>query len=722
MHSESVDSDPDPGRKEIPLNEGWTFTPGKAGKGWLACRGGRFVGETVSLPHCWNATDTFQFGRDYRKGHGSYRRAFRVPAEARGPEGRWVLQSDGFYGLAEIWLDGHRVARLDGQYLGFEVDLADRIRPDTEHRLGIRLTNACPKWVLPGYSTEPDFVLYGGLVGELRLRRLPASHLVHGATRIECRDALGGFPRVRIDAALANRSNDPLGGALEWSIVRDDDGAEVARHRVEVGQLPPGGKGTESVELTLEQPDLWSPEHPHLYRAVSRWVAAGEEVDRGSWTFGVRDAEFRPDAGFFLNGERTELRGANRHESMPGFGSALPAVWHRRDAEILKGLGLNFVRLSHYPQHPRFLDACDRLGLMVFPEIATWKSVRGGRWLSSAKRQMRGMILRDRNHPSVVLWGMGNESRDRRAYLELRGIARELDPSRPVTYAENHLYRARRKKTLGIPDVWGINYELDVLEAGRDASALRSVLISECMNHPASVRGDWGEEATQLATIQRDQALLENKPWVAGFAIWSFNDYATAHRKRYRRLPGLVDPWRLPKMSASLFAASYGEGPVLELFGDWGERPEGEGLRTVHVISNGGGVTVEHGGEIVASLPEGCRHREIRLAPGSYPGPLVARGRFGEQERTAELPWHGPPVGLELRPEADAVDDSGTLAVDVRVTDGDGHTVTSWNGDVVIRSVGPLRPRTYDGRGHIWISRGTGRGFVTATGGAGDGR
>ena len=156
---------------------------------------------------------------------------------------------------------------------------------------------------------------------------------------------------------------------------------------------------------------------------------------------------------------------------MPGFGNALPVQQHRQDALLIKQMGCNFVRLSHYPQHPAFLDACDELGILVYAEIATWKSVRTGRWLKSACRQMRDMIRRDRNHPSIILWGMGNESRSRKAYAALREIAEQEDGTRAVTYAENHLYRAKREKTVGIPDVWGCNYELDALEEGRDAES-----------------------------------------------------------------------------------------------------------------------------------------------------------------------------------------------------------------------------------------------------------
>ena len=105
----------------------------------------------------------------------------------------------------------------------------------------------------------------------------------------------------------------------------------------------------------------------------------------------------------------SSFAGCNRHECLPGFGNALPVNLHRQDAESIKAAGPNFVRLSHYPQHPEFLNACDQLGVLVYAELASWKSVRGGRWLKAAVRQFGDMIRRDRNHPSVIMWGLGNE-------------------------------------------------------------------------------------------------------------------------------------------------------------------------------------------------------------------------------------------------------------------------------------------------------------------------
>jgi beta-galactosidase len=246
---------------------------------------------------------------------------------------------------------------------------------------------------------------------------------------------------------------------------------------------------------------------------------------------------------------------------MPGYGSALPHAQHRRDAETIKGMGLNAVRLAHYPQHPAFLDACDELGILVYAEIATWKSVTTGKWLDAAERQLRGMILRDRHHPSIILWGLGNESRSRAAYERLGDIAHELDPDRFTIYAENHLYRAKRENALNLVDVWGCNYELDVLDEVPDYCATGVALVSECSNSPHAVRGDTAMEQDQVERITRDLDTIAAHPACAGFFIWSFQDYATLRKKRYIRHCGLVDAWREPKKAALMLKERFGDKP-----------------------------------------------------------------------------------------------------------------------------------------------------------------
>ena len=380
---------------------------------------------------------------------------------------------------------------------------------------------------------------------------------------------------------------------------------------------------------------------------------------------------------------------------------------------LIKELGLNFVRLSHYPQSPDFLDACDKEGLLVYAEIATWKSVRTGRWLRAACRQLAGMIERDRRHPSIILWGMGNESRSRRAYLKLMDTARSLDPTRPLIYAENHLYRAKRKRTIGLPDVWGLNYEFDALEEGRQASRLRNVVVSECSNNPHAVRGDPAEEAKQVAMIRADLDRFRDKPYVAGFALWSFGDYATLRKKRYRRFCGIVDAWRVPKMSAALLSALFRDDPFLKCFVDWIEDGS-DRQRDVHIFTNCETVEVFcNERKVGEEKAKTCVALTLRFEPGKLR--VVGSGPHGSAEQT--IPSFGPAHHVSfLSPPAQVTAEAReTFPVDLEIRDAQDRLVL-WSGRAALQIEGPARWRTHREDGTVTVADGTARAYVTGRG------
>jgi beta-galactosidase len=683
-----------PLRQRHDLSCDWEFVRGRVGRGWLAGRGE--AGEQVDLPHCWNRGDTFQYGRHSYSGWGAYRRVVDVPAPVA--DGGWRLRSGGFYGIGDIWLDGARLTQIDAQYLGFSVDLPPRLNPG-RHLLAVRLDNRWRKNVLPG-APEPDFLLYGGLAGRVWLERLPAIRIDTDRVEIACTRGRDGAEDVELRCAIADRAAGHSLNTLSW-IVSDADGSEIAA----VGPISAGG-GTVVVTITIPAPRCWSPEDPNLYWAEGRLESDTGVADVVRVRFGITRAEFRPDQGFFLDGRRVDLHGCNRHESIPGLGNALPEELHRSDARLLKDYGCNFVRLSHYPQHPAFLDACDELGILVYAEIASWKSVRSARgWRRAARRQIRDLIVRDRHHPSVILWGMGNESRSRPAYLELREIANTLDPARPVTYAENHLYRARRERTVGISDVWGVNYELDVLEDARDASRLRNVILSECCNHPTSVKGDDREELLQVAVLEREWALMAERPYLAGYAVWGLSDYATEHRERYRRLNGLFDAWRRPKMAAELFRARYAAAAFVSPFVT-GAAGDGQ---TLHAFTNCERLRVLRDDATPIVLDKALHHA-VDLGGGFTE--LTVEGLRGEVVVRRRLRACGEAATVAITIDKGEAKPGRTVAVDLAVVDGAGTPVHDWNGHVHVAAEGDAHLFAYTDAGEVLMARGEGRAYL----------
>jgi hypothetical protein len=299
---------------------------------------------------------------------------------------------------------------------------------------------------------------------------------------------------------------------------------------------------------------------------------------------------------------------------------------------------------------------------------------------------------------------MGNESRSRKAYLELKKIALELDPARPVTYAENHIYRARRAKTVGIPDVWSINYELDVLDEARDSSTLENVIISECCNFPLSIKGDDGAELTQVATLEYEWNLMEGRPFLAGHAVWAFTDYATEHRKRYRRQPGLFDAWRRPKMAAELYRARYSERPFVSPFLTG---PANE--RRLHIFTNCQQLRVFRDGAAQAELGPALHH-VVDLA-GEF-SEIVVEGRQSGTKAYEMIRNWGEAAAVVISFDETEVRPGKTAAIDLSILDASGVPVRDWNGRVALAVEGDGLHLPYTETGDVVIARGEGRTFV----------
>jgi hypothetical protein len=267
-------------------------------------------------------------------------------------------------------------------------------------------------------------------------------------------------------------------------------------------------------------------------------------------------------------------------------------------------------------------------------------------------------------------------------------------------------------------DVWGANYELDQMEAGRDAARLRSVVVSECSNDPHSLRGSLVDELRQVATIEADLDRIGGKPYVAGFALWCFNDYATLRKKRYLRYSGVVDAWRLPKMSAALLRALFTTTPFVRVFCDWG-CARGSVEREVHIFTNCEHVAICRNGVEVAALVGGA-HRVCTVA--FEPGVLRAEGLRPGAGGCEDVVFDVMHSFGDARRLAVRVDDAargirgvGIVSFCVEVTDGDGNRVWDWTGDVDVGIAGDSLLRAFSPQDTVRVSGGIGRGFF-ATG------
>ena len=597
--------------------DGWEFTPvwtEDFGRG-LPVDGV----ETVRLPH--NPKDLplhYAQPSDYEMLSG-YRRRFRVPSIEEAP--RLFIRFDGAAHQAVVWVNGKRAGEHRGGYTGFEIEITDLVDRDGENLLSLQLdSHEDPS--LPPFGFVIDYLTYGGLYREAWLESSSVSRLT---------DLFVYTPTLKTVSVQWTAENLEHVASIRI-VIETEDGTLLFEEKTQV---------TEKGEMEITVPDAkpWDTETPVLYRASA--VLLNEEgkcVDTRSVTFGFRTAVFKAD-GFYLNGRKTFLRGLNRHQSYPYIGYAAPESLQREDARILKEeLNCTAVRTSHYPQSQYFLDECDRRGLLVFTEFPGWQHIGDESWKNEACRMLEEMILENRNHPSIILWGVRiNESvDDDEFYTRTNRIAHLLDPSRAtsgVRYLEkSHL----------LEDVYAYN---DFSHNGSTPGAKRkkdvtpdmnkAFLISECNGHmyPTKSFDDGPKRQEHALRHVRVQNAAASSGEHAGCFGWCMADYQThkdfgsGDRICYH---GVMDMFRNPKLAAAVYSSQGDDTPVLEISSSMaiGDSPAGQ-LGDIYAFSNAQSVKLYKNGVFVTDL-----HRsEWTALP--HP-PFVVDDTIGELLETQE--------------------------------------------------------------------------------------
>jgi len=421
-------------RRAFPLNAGWEYlerdVASPAGLEPFAADW-----RPVELPHSWNRFDATDASPGYRRAASWYRRELGV-GDTAGT--RYLLRFEGASITTDVFVNGRRAGGHVGGYVGFAIDLTAHLRPHRRNRIEVRVDNRVDPDVIP--SQKSDFFIYGGIVRDVWLEVLPTLHLdrlwirtpqvSRAQGQVLLQVTLEGADQLRGDAVLEAVLTAPDGRVVARSARRL--GAAAARAPLEL-RLPP-----------VRRPALWSPDSPSLYRASVRLRQGDVVLDELADRFGFRWFEFVAGGPFRLNGERLPLKGTHWHEDYAGLGAALPDSLRRGDMEKIRAMGANFVRLAHYPQDPEVYRAADELGLLVWDELPWCRGGIGGEsWQRHTRRLLTEQILQNRNHPSIILWSLGNEvdwlpdfpggsdtARIDAFLRELHGLAHALDPER----------------------------------------------------------------------------------------------------------------------------------------------------------------------------------------------------------------------------------------------------------------------------------------------------
>jgi len=548
---------------------------------WHLSNGWRFGGEyrpgseavdfddtdfvTVSVPHCvaplgWRDWDPADWERVW-----VYRRKVELPGTLAGR--RWLLELDGVLSACTVWWNGLQLARHAGGYLPLRVDIGGHARPGENCLVVVvdgRWQNVPPQG-RPGGAPYIDFFEPAGIYRDVTLRSVPESCI--DELFVAGQDVLG--PDRRLEVTCSPRGLERLGGPVSLRATVGHGQRVISQTSVELG--PSRGDAPARVTVGgLDELVLWDLESPRRYDCRVELVSAGTVVHAVSAVFGLREARFETD-GFFLNGRRVQLRGLNRHQLFPYQGMAMPRRAQRRDAEILKNeLHCNVVRCSHYPQSPHFLDACDELGLLVWEEVPGWGYIGDEAWRDALLRDVAGMVRRDRNRPSVVIWGVrANESpNDPELYQRAKQIAQQLDGTR-ATSGSMVYYTTENWGQ----DVFAFD-DYRTLEDGIPSlkEPLPGVpyLVSEAVGALSGHRYYRREDPQQ---VQQDQAFLHARVLdkaasddrYAGLIGWCGIDYASVNGNTYRHLkwPGVLDTFRERKPGATIYRSQL--APALEV-------------------------------------------------------------------------------------------------------------------------------------------------------------
>jgi beta-galactosidase len=558
-------------RSIIAFNDNWLFTPADVPS---TTPDSQF--ESVTLPHTNKLLPYHNFDNMDYQFVSTYRKRFKLP-EAR--NGRRVfIDFDGAMIAAEISINGVKVGENKGGFTPFSFDITDHVIESGDNLLTVRL-DSTERPDIPPFGFVVDYLTFGGIYREVNLRYVEPVYIKDVFARTK--DVLTATPFVEADVTVTNTSGLEQKCAISMGI----DGAEQVTQEIVIAAH---SDQLLTITIPVSGIELWTPNNPKLYIVSTKLKdSSSRETDCTDFRIGFREAEFRKEGGFFLNGKHLKLMGLNRHQTYPFIGAAASARLQRKDAEIIKyELGCNIVRTSHYPQSKHFLSRCDEIGLLVFEEIPGWQHIGDSDWQGISLRDVEAMIMRDRNHPSIIMWGVRiNESPDDEAlYRATNALAHKLDPTRPTGGVRNF------RESQFLEDVYTYNdFSNSVIEPEHQPH-----LVTEFNGHMFPTKSFDQEErliehALRHARIQDKQMGMANISGAIGWCAFDYNTHKEFGSGDMICYHGVMDIFRLPKYAAYFYESQISPDirPVLRAATVWsmGDR-SGGGNDPLTVFSN----------------------------------------------------------------------------------------------------------------------------------------
>ena len=698
----------------------------------------------LDLPHDWGIEGPFRDDLDHAtgllpwKGIGWYRKRFFVPESDRNR--RLYLDFDGAMANAEVFLNGRKVGGRPYGYASFRVDLTPALRPGETNVVAVRLDTV--HW---GSRWYPG----AGIYRHVRLVKCAPLHIAHWGVQVFTPKVSANRAVVECAVTVTNAGSAEKAVTVR-AAARSEDGKDRLRFPAVAVRLPPGTERTVRMKAATRRPRLWDIDHPNLYRLAARIETGdGAVLDLSETRFGLRSLRFTPRDGFYLNGRRVPIRGVCNHHDLGPLGAAVNRRALQRQLELLKEMGCNAIRTSHNPPAPDLLDLCDRMGFLVMDEaFDCWSRGKrpydyGDLYDEWHEKDLRDLIRRDRNHPCVILWSIGNEVPQQlvaEMARELTDIVHDADPGgRPSVICCNN-GRAGLSPTAQAVDVFGYNYNLGNYARFFDRPENRDTpLVASETSSCISSRGEYffppgknNRVDFQVSSYDLDAPgwgcppdrqfeMLDRFPAVLGEFVWTGFDYlgeptpynndATVllnfsdekERERQRaileklgKIPvpsrssyfGILDLCGFPKDRFYLYQARWRPDlPMVHILPHWNWPDRIGKVTPVHVYTSGDEVELFLNGKSLGRKKKGEYQYRLRWDDVVYqPGELRAVAyRNGKKWAETTVRTTGAPAALRLSADRARIraDGRDLSFITLRVVDKRGDTVPT--ADVPIR-------------------------------------
>jgi len=705
-------------RQEVDFNKGWKFTLGDQA-GWSAAVLNDNTWRTLDLPHDWSIEGKFDKNHPATVGGGAlpggtgwYRKQFQVPASSKG---KYIaIDFDGVYRNSEVWINGHYLGKRPNGYIAFRYDLSKHLRYGGMNTIAVKVDN----------SKQPNSRWYSGsgIYRDVKLLTTNPVHVEQWGSYVTTPEVTEQSAKVqvelRVDAAGKKQ-------AAEIKTLILDANKKVVASTSQKVQL--GGAAPFNTSLELKNPQRWSVENPYLYTLQSQVFVNGKEVDRYDTPLGIRTFSFDQNKGFSLNGKEMKIRGVCMHHDLGALGAAFNVRAAERQLEILKSMGVNGLRTSHNPPAKALLELCDKMGFIVMDEaFDMWVKKKSDfdyhlDWEKWHKKDLEDQILRDRNHPSVMMWSVGNEipeqggtgadTSGRVITRELAAIVRNLDKTRPVTTANNNVEANNNLVLSGALDVIGYNYNHDKWKDFHKTYPGQKLIASETTS-ALQTRGsyDMKSDSARIWPVRWDLPLLtgnddfscsaydncytpwgssheqtlqafENNPVVSGMFVWTGFDYlgeptpyTWPARSSYF---GIMDLAGFPKDVYHLYKSAWTNEPVLHIMPHWNWK-DGQEIDVISYYSQADEVEL-----YINDVSQGKKRKQgqdmkVMWRLKYVPGELKAISRKnGKTVLEKVIRTAGAAAKLELTADRSKINADGKdlSFVTVRVLDKDGNLI-----------------------------------------------